>query len=145
MPADVDPDLPGRDDPHRLDVAAVAVVFIGGCAGGLVRYLVTRDWPANVHQLPWSVVIVNTAGACVLAVVASLAIERGWRLRRLLVGTGFCGALTTFSTVVVGADELVAHDRTGLAAAYVLLTIAAALLAAVLGIAVTRRVIAFRA
>jgi CrcB protein len=63
---------------------------------------------------------------------------------RPLLGTGFCGAFTTFSSVVVGADELVAHGHAATAAGYLLASIAAGLLAAWLGVVGTRAVAALR-
>lgn len=139
MRVDVDPDVPPTPAVRRFEPAALLAVFGGGCVGGLARYVATQEWPASGRGIPWSVFVVNTGGAFVLAVVASLALARGWRFRRLLLGTGFCGALTTFSAVVVATDELIAHGRLGIGIGYVALTAAAAVLATYLGIAATRR------
>lgn len=68
--------------------------------GAPVRYLVDR-WVSARHDsgLPWGTFTVNMAGSFVLGVLAGAVTTHGgpsWLLT--LVGTGFCGALTTFST-----------------------------------------------
>jgi CrcB protein len=93
-------------------------VFAGGCVGGLTRYLVVPDGPV----VPWRLVAVNAAGAFLLAFLLT-----GWLLPplwRALLGTGFCGALTTFSGIVVPVVQqgavgyLFASLVAGVAAAY---------------------------
>jgi fluoride exporter len=120
--------------------ATVAAVFAGGCVGGLVRYAVAEEWPAPTHLFPWATFAVNIAGAFILGtliVVISDGIRR-WPYLRPLVGTGFCGALTTFSSVVVSADELIAHGHAPIGVAYLTATITAGLAAAALGVLVGR-------
>ena len=123
----------------RLRPDVVAVVFAGGCVGGATRYWFTTAYPTANGAFPWSTLAVNLAGAFVLAVVVVVAAELvPSRYLRPLVGTGFCGALTTFSSVVVSADRLFAHDRVGTAVGYLLATITGGLAAAVLGLLVGR-------
>ena len=77
----------------------LAVIFAGGCVGGYARYAVSQAWPSATYAFPWSTFTVNLVGSFVLGVVVVLATNRrGSRQLRLLVGTGFCGALTTYST-----------------------------------------------
>jgi len=84
---------------------------------------------------------VNVAGAFVLAVVVVVAVEVvSSRYLRPLVGTGFCGALTTFSAVVLAADRMFAHGHAGTALLYLLATVAGGLAAGALGLAVARAV-----
>ena len=129
----------------RLRPDVVAVVFAGGCLGGATRYWVTTAYPAGSGAFPWSTLAVNLAGAFVLAFVVVIAAElMPSRYLRPLVGTGFCGALTTFSSVVVTADRLFAHDRVGTALAYLSATIAGGLAAAVLGLLLGRALSAGR-
>lgn len=75
------------------------LVFAGGAVGAPVRYLLDR-WVTGRRRagvFPWGTLAVNLIGSLVLGVVLGAA-------RSLppdvvtLVGTGFCGALTTFST-----------------------------------------------
>ena len=71
--------------------------------------------------------IANVVGTVILGWV--VAAER-WRA---LVGTGFCGALTTFSTLQVQLVELVDAGRAGLAATYLAVSLVCGLVAAELG------------
>jgi CrcB protein len=119
----------------------VAAIFTGGCAGGLLRHRVLLAWPVG-DAVPWPVVVVNAAGAFVLGLVIVVAAARPERtLLRPLLATGFCGAFTTFSTVVVGADELTASGAGYAAAAYVGASIVSGLAAVAAGLALGRAVL----
>jgi CrcB protein len=81
-------------------VSALLVV-LGASVGAPIRFLVDR-W-ARRHSNAGTILgtlIVNVVGSCVLGAVAALSTVPGapsWLLP--LVGVGFCGALTTFSTL----------------------------------------------
>ena len=60
--------------------------------------------------------------------------------RRPLLGTGFCGAYTTFSTMQVEILAMLEHHRYGLAAGYAAASIAAGYLAVWVATASVRRV-----
>lgn len=140
-PGAVAGEAPGRWP--RLRMPVLAWIFAGGCLGGLARYAVTRAWPTGVEGFPWSTFAVNVAGAFVLAVVVVVATDahRSPAWARPLLGTGFCGALTTFSSVVVAADRLLAHGRAATAAGYLALSVVAGLAAAAAGLVAARAVV----
>lgn len=77
------------------------LVVAGAAVGAPARFLVDR-W-ARRHSSAGTILgtlIVNVVGSLVLGVVAALSRDPGapsWLLP--LVGVGFCGALTTFSTL----------------------------------------------
>ena len=73
-------------------------VAIGGMLGALVRYIVSRLVPGV--EIPWGTLIVNVVGSFILAFVAysSILAEVFTKEQRLLIATGFCGSLATFST-----------------------------------------------
>lgn len=122
----------------RLRWDVVIAVFAGGCLGGWARYGITSTWPAR-NGFPWATFTVNVAGAFVLPVVVVVAASLvSSRYLRPLLGTGFCGAFTTFSSVVVTADQLFVHRHPSTAVAYVLATIVAGLAAAWLGLVLGR-------
>lgn len=78
----------------------VAMVLLGGAIGAPLRYL-TDLLVQSRHDsvFPWGTFIVNVVGSFALGVTAALVVGLGlpaWFLA--LVGTGLCGALTTFST-----------------------------------------------
>jgi CrcB protein len=76
----------------------VVLVFLGGCVGAVARYATDRFISARHDMVfPWGTFAVNMAGSAILGAVAGAAPPADhWVV--LLVGTGFCGALTTFST-----------------------------------------------
>jgi fluoride exporter len=78
----------------------VLLVVVGGALGAPLRYLTDLFVQARHDSvLPWGTLIVNVAGSLLLGVLAGSAASGGvpeWVLT--LGGTGFCGALTTFST-----------------------------------------------
>ncbi len=105
------------------------LVLMGGAVGAPARYLVDR-WVQSRHAsaFPWGTFAVNIAGCAVLGVVAGAvhaADGPGWLLT--LVGTGFCGALTTFSTFSFETVRLVEEGAARVAAAYVGLSVAVGL------------------
>lgn len=128
---------------HWLTVAAVAA---GGFVGGLVRYLVGLGMPTPTGTFPWAIFTVNTAGAFLLALLLVLVLEvlRPTTYVRPLLGTGFCGALTTFSSVATGVDELAADGHLALAGGYVVASLLAGLAAASFGIVLGRSIAAHR-
>lgn len=128
---------------RRLDV--LAAVFIGGCLGGAARYATVRAWPTGSSGFPWSTLTVNLAGAAVLGAVVVLAAGL-WssRYARPLLGTGFCGALTTFSSVVVDTDRLLARGDAGTALGYAGASFVGGLLVALAAMIATRALLARR-
>ena len=88
----------------------LTAVFIGGIAGALARAGVADALAHDPGRWPWGTLIVNVAGAFVLGWVAARGYRRG------LLGQGFCGALTTFSTFQLELLQMLDADRTGLAA-----------------------------
>ncbi len=113
----------------------MAVVAIGGVGGALLRNAVLLAWPTPPNTLPWATLTVNLTGSLVLGALLTL-LAVGFpraRLPRLLVGSGFVGAYTTFSTWMVETTLLVRSDRLGLAATYLGLSLAGGVAAVVLG------------
>jgi CrcB protein len=76
----------------------ILLVFVGGCIGAVGRFATDRFISARHDMMfPWGTFAVNMVGSAVLGLLAgSLGETTGWLA--LLLGTGFCGALTTFST-----------------------------------------------
>ena len=110
---------------------AVMLVAVGGAAGALARHALVVAWPA---RFPWSILAVNVVGSFILGIL--LVAASGQVL--LLMGVGFCGALTTFSTFALDTMALAREGRTPAAAANVAVSLVACTLAITLGIALAR-------
>ncbi|MRG59335.1 fluoride efflux transporter CrcB [Agromyces sp. CFH 90414] len=89
-----------------------AAVLVAGALGAVARFALSRALPVRPGRLPWGILIANVGGSAVAGLVIGLA-ERaalGDDVRLILV-TGFCGGLTTFSTWSVESIELAATGR----------------------------------
>jgi CrcB protein len=118
------------------------LVIAGAVVGAPLRYLTDRAVQARHDSVfPWGTFVVNVTGSLILGLLtgAFSAGAAGPHLQ-LLVGTGFCGALTTYSTFsyetlrlteagsgLYAAANVVASVVAGLAAAFAGVSIAAAL------------------
>jgi CrcB protein len=125
-----------RGEP-ALRIGAIAA---GGALGTLARYGITRAIVPSPLGFPWSTFVVNAAGSLVLGFLVTMVVER-WsptRFVRPFAAIGFCGGFTTFSTMVVSAAQLGQHGRSGLAAVYLIASLAAGLLAVALGTVLAR-------
>jgi CrcB protein len=78
----------------------VVLVFVGGAIGAPTRYLVDRYIQQRFESVfPFGTFTVNLVGSLILGVLLGLTASAALpRDVLLLLGTGFCGALTTFST-----------------------------------------------
>ena len=107
-------------------------VIAAGAVGALARYLVSRAFAAAHY--PWAVLVVNVVGSAIGGAVFGLATRAALSADvRLVLLTGLCGGLTTFSTLSVETVQLVLEGRTRTAvssiAANLVLGVAAAALA----------------
>jgi CrcB protein len=81
-------------------------------------------------------------GSLLIGALLELVVLRrpGQARWRALATTGFCGGFTTWSTFMVGADELIAAHRTDLAIGYLALSVVMGLAAVVVGAGATARI-----
>ncbi|NEE01724.1 fluoride efflux transporter CrcB [Phytoactinopolyspora halotolerans] len=78
----------------------VLLVALGAAVGAPLRYLADRFIQSRIDAVfPWGTLAVNVVGSFVLGVVMALSADGGLGDDTVaLVGVGFCGALTTYST-----------------------------------------------
>lgn len=125
----------------RADGRDLAAVFAGGFAGAILRAQLVEALAHDRGGWPWATLLANLAGAFLLGYAATLLRDRGpaATLRLRLLGAGFCGALTTFSTLQLELLVMLEEGEDALAAAYVLVSVSAGLAAVVSGSALARR------
>jgi len=115
--------------PFRLEMEELLLVALGAVPGALLR------WQLSV-QLQDRHVLVNTLGAAILGLLAGLpAAPR----RQLLLGIGFCGSLTTFSSWMLAAMRDLSRGEWASAVGLIALTLGLGLGAAALGFVFGRR------
>ena len=103
--------MPGRD---RRELGAI---FAGGAVGALLRVALLQTGAGSAPGWPWVTFTVNILGTFLLGYFATRLQERLplSAYRRPLLGTGFCGAFTTFSTMQVELLTMFDARRYGLA------------------------------
>ena len=90
----------------------VVSVLVAGGAAAVVRFLVSRALPVRPGRLPLGVLIVNVIGSLIGGVVLGLAERAAVSADvQLILLTGVCGGLTTFSTWSVETVELALTGR----------------------------------
>jgi CrcB protein len=137
------PHEPG--DLHLLptyDRRELGAIFCGGVVGALARTGLAQASPDSAHSWPWTIFAVNVVGAFMLGYFVTRLQERlpTSAYKRPFLGTGLCGALTTFSTVQLELLKMVQAREWSLAIAYAAATLAAGSLAVALATALVRRV-----
>jgi CrcB protein len=104
----------------RYDVRELTAVFAGGAVGGIARTALSNSLAPPAGHWPWVTFVINVVGAFMLGYFATLLQERLplSAYKRPLLGTGLCGALTTFSTMQVELLRMLDRDEVGLALGY---------------------------
>jgi CrcB protein len=125
-----------------IDRRELAAIFVGGVFGALARVGLVELLPRSDTEWPWATFSVNVLGTFLLGYFATRLQERLpiSAYRRPLLGTGFCGALTTFSAVQLEVLRMVDSDRVGLAAGYLAASVVAGLGAVRIATGIVRRV-----
>jgi len=119
----------------------VIAIAVAGAVGAIARYgLDTFITRRTSGAFPWGTFVVNVTGAFLLGLVFTLASER-WAMAhwfRSALTVGFLGSYTTFSTLSFATYKLGEDRAYGMAAANMLGTCAAGLVAVYLGVVLAR-------
>lgn len=103
----------------------LVLLTLGGACGAIARYklgvILLRHEP---HTFPFGTFLINTTGALLLGLFCGFGLNGN---PYLLLGDGFCGAFTTFSTFAVESVQLAHGKAAKKAILFVVLSVAAGL------------------
>ena len=118
------------------DPRGAIAVALGATAGATVRWAVVEAFP-QPSGWPWAIFVVNVVGSLLLGVVLGATHHRTDEPTsdpiRLAVGTGFCGALTTFATFAVDVASFLRDGGVQLGFGYLVVSLALGLAAVAFG------------
>lgn len=123
-------------DPREL-----VAVFAGGFIGAIMRAGLWEGWAHDPASWPWATFTANILGALLLGYFVTRLQERLplSSYRRPFLGTGLCGALTTFSAMQLELFTMIDTGNYGLAAGYGAVSLVAGTAAVAVGTALVRR------
>ncbi len=78
----------------------LVLVFVGGGFGSVLRYVIGKYLNSYESGIPYGTFTANILGSLLIGIIFGLAIKNNTLSsnQTLLLGTGFCGGFTTFST-----------------------------------------------
>lgn len=135
----------GAPAPH-IDRQELAAIFAGGFVGALARTALTKALVAPVGSWPWATFVVNMTAALALGYFVTRLQERlpPYTYRRSFLATGICGALSTFSTMMVELLKMIDAGDWALACAYGATSVVGGLAAVFVATKLVRRARPFR-
>ena len=112
---------------------------VAGAAGAVGRYELDRAVADRSRGVfPWGTLVINVSGSLLLGVITGLALHHGLSSSdKIVLGTGFCGAYTTFSTFTFETVRLVEEGALAEALRNAAGTLVACAGAAAAGLAIT--------
>jgi CrcB protein len=111
----------GRETGPALSLEILAAAAAGAVLGVLARYGLSLAVPHEPGTWPWATLAVNLVGCLLVGLLVAALVDHPspHRLARPFLVSGVLGGFTTFSALALETRDLVAVERTGLAAAYV--------------------------
>jgi fluoride exporter len=144
----VDPDVDLHVPAQRRElvgrhVRVLGAIAVGGALGALARYGVGTLLPTEPGRFPWGTFAINVTGCLLIGVLMVLVTDvfPARPLLRPFLGVGVLGGFTTFSTYANEIRGLLRPGSVLLAFGYLAGTLVCALLAVLVGMTVTRRLV----
>ncbi|HZT67776.1 MAG TPA: CrcB family protein [Acidimicrobiales bacterium] len=122
-------------------MALALAVGLAGAAGAVSRYLLdgwVQDRASGLF--PFGTLTVNVIGSFILGVVAGVVLRHaGSSGAQAVIGTGFCGGMTTWSTAAWETVRLAEEGSPAVSASFTFANLAASLAAGGLGLVAALR------
>ncbi len=115
------------------------VAFVAaGAVGAPARYLLDRAITERTQgAFPWGTFVINVTGSFLFGLLTGLGLSHGFpKVPRVVLGTGFCGAYTTFSTFTFETIRLLEEGASNEAIRNVVASLLVGSLAAATGLAI---------
>lgn len=110
------------------------LVFLGGGVGSLCRYAIGLWMQPWQERYPAATLLANGLACLILGLVLGLHVAHGLPARwRLLLGTGFCGGFSTFSTFTAETWQLGQSGQYAAALVNVFLNLAVCMITFLIG------------
>ena len=123
-----------------LMVKQLLLVFIGGGVGSIIRFLLGKLLNSSTTTLPYGTLVANVIGALIIGLVLGWSVKQQWMTTNhtLLLATGFCGGLTTFSTFAYENHNFIKAEDYVQLGVYLLLSLILGIAAVFLGMYLSR-------
>jgi fluoride exporter len=110
-------------------------VFLGSGCGGAARYGLNLLFASHSDRFPWSTFFANVVASIFIGMLFGLFQERHWLTPQhyLLLATGFCGGLSTFSAFALENNLFGSQQQYGTALLYILASLMACFVATAVG------------
>lgn len=130
--------------PPHLDLRLVGLVAAGGAVGTTARWALTEAVGTSAGGWPTATFVANVLGSFLLGALLEGLLRRGpesprGRLVRLGAGTGVLGGFTTFSSLALEMERLLADGHVGTGLVYGVASVVLGLVACLLGVVLAAR------
>ncbi|MGB5864898.1 MAG: fluoride efflux transporter CrcB [Sulfitobacter sp.] len=125
-------------------ISTVSLVALGGAIGASCRYLIGVGMMrlTGPAEFPLAIIAINIAGSFLMGVFVVLAAQKGLTHLSPFVMTGILGGFTTFSAFSLETVTMVERGQIAAAGTYVLLSVVLSVSGLMLGMWITRGVLA---